>query len=109
MLTYFQPSLDRFEEPSRRVGADGAVARGGDDLPERRHPDIARGEHVRRFIVQNAAGRESVTLHEGRNIGHKAICRFPLVAATGIRFEVTEADGPVTLRTLELHCSSKEE
>jgi alpha-L-fucosidase len=47
-----------------------------------------------------------VCLHEGRNIGHKAIVRLPLVAARKVVVEVTESDGPWTLRDAALHNSA---
>jgi len=43
------------------------------------------------------------TFHEGRNIGHKAICRVPLVACRKVIVEVTDADGAFALRGVELH------
>jgi alpha-L-fucosidase len=70
--------------------------------------DLTRGEAVRRFAVHvrpSHAGQR-VALHEGRNIGHKAICRVPLVAARKVAVEITEADGPWTLRGVELHNST---
>jgi alpha-L-fucosidase len=42
-------------------------------------------------------------VYEGRNIGHKAICRIPLVACSKVVVEITEADRPVTLRAVTLH------
>ena len=69
--------------------------------------DLARGEHVRRFAVhfQPSHGGKLVTLHEGRNIGHKAICRVPLVAARKVVVEIIESTGDWALRGVEL-CSS---
>jgi alpha-L-fucosidase len=63
--------------------------------------DIARGEHVRKFRIEFPVP-PGITLYEGQNIGHKAICRFPLVRRNKIAFRVLEADGPVHLRSLEL-------
>ena len=69
--------------------------------------DLTRGEAVRRFAIHSPHGNPPITLYEGRNIGHKAICRFPLVAAHKIVVEITEADGPVTLRNVELHNTTR--
>lgn len=65
--------------------------------------DIQHGEHIRRFAVEIQPGRDWVTLHEGQNVGHKAICRFPPIAATKLRMRVIDAEGEVKLRALELH------
>lgn len=64
--------------------------------------DISRGEHVRRWRVEFPVP-PGITLHEGRSIGHKAICRFPLVRRNKLIFRVLEADGPVRLRSLNLY------
>ena len=68
--------------------------------------DLTRGEAVRRFAIRLPIGRQPITLHEGRNIGHKAIVRLPLVAAHKLVIEITEATGPWTLRNVELHTSA---
>ena len=68
--------------------------------------DIASGEHVRRFAVTVSAaphGSAPITVWEGHNIGHKAICRFPQIEAKKARLEIREADGPVSIRSLEFH------
>jgi alpha-L-fucosidase len=66
--------------------------------------DLTKGESVKRFAVliePHPYGKE-IVVHEGRNIGHKAICRFPLVTAASVRVEVTEADGEVVMRSVEV-------
>jgi len=76
--------------------------------------DLSQGEAVRRFAIhiQTGVSGQLVTLYEGRNIGHKAICRFPLVACSKvvaeeyIRAEITEADRAVKLRSVSLHNST---
>jgi len=67
--------------------------------------DLTRGEAVRRFAIHVwlGTGGPQITVHEGRNIGHKAICRFPLVPVKKVIVEIVEADGPVTFRSVELH------
>jgi len=86
-------------EPGDRFLVDHAVIQ----------EDTRDGEQVRRFAVQILSGRDWITLSEGSSIGHKAICPFPLVAATKLRLRVLEADGPVKLRALELHAPSGRE
>lgn len=71
--------------------------------------DLTDGERLRRFSVQAApwAGGKPITLYEGQSIGHKAICRFPLLRVRKVWLEVTEADGPARLRSLEWHDASR--
>jgi len=67
--------------------------------------DLTQGEHARRFAVRARPPHcgEPITVYEGYNIGHKAICRFPAIPAEHIALEILEADGPVSLRRLEAH------
>ncbi|MFP4055254.1 MAG: alpha-L-fucosidase [Candidatus Brocadiia bacterium] len=67
--------------------------------------ELTEGEAVRRFAVriQPGHGASEIILHEGRNMGHKAICRLPLVAARKVVVEIMEADRPARLRNVELH------
>lgn len=67
--------------------------------------DLQQGEAVRRFAihVQTSAHGPLLTIYEGRNIGHKAICHCPLVACRKVVIEITTADHPVTLRSVTLH------
>ena len=53
-------------------------------------------EAIRRFAinVQSTHGGPMVTLHEGRNVGHKAICRVPTVAARKVVQAIPVADEP---------------
>ena len=70
--------------------------------------DLTAGEAIRRFAIgfQSAYGGQLIALHEGRNVGHKAIVRLPYVAARKLVVQVTEATGPVRLRDIAL-CSSQ--
>jgi alpha-L-fucosidase len=70
--------------------------------------DLTEGEAVRRFVihVNPAIGGRPITIYEGRNIGHKAICRFPLVACQKVIVEITESDRPARLRAVYLHNTS---
>ncbi|HEY3377454.1 MAG TPA: alpha-L-fucosidase [Armatimonadota bacterium] len=68
--------------------------------------DLTAGEHMRRFAVQIVTAHtktDPITIFEGYNIGHKAICSFPPLTCRGVRVVIQEADGPVRLRALELH------
>ncbi|MEI6500870.1 MAG: alpha-L-fucosidase [Armatimonadota bacterium] len=68
--------------------------------------DQTQGEHVRQFAVEavltHGGPAGIVKLWEGQNIGHKQICEFPQVEARQIRVRVTEADGEVMLRAIDL-------
>lgn len=67
--------------------------------------DLARGEAIRRFAIHIQTGHSGqlVTIYEGRNIGHKAICRLPLVACRKVVVEITESDRPARLCDVTLH------
>jgi len=70
--------------------------------------DLAGGEHVRRFAIRMLPAPEPTrpyTLYEGINIGHKAICRFPLVKASKVWLEIVESDAPAKIRELQFHNS----
>jgi alpha-L-fucosidase len=67
--------------------------------------DIAKGEHIRKYrlVARTSAAAAPVTLAEGSSVGHKAICRFTPVKVVSVTLEVLEADGEVSLRSLEFH------
>jgi alpha-L-fucosidase len=73
--------------------------------------DLTSGEHVRRFRIQAFPTHygEPITVFEGYNIGHKAICGFPMLCAKKLRIEVLEADGPVELPIIQVFNTSGEE
>ena len=70
--------------------------------------DLAQGEAVRHFAVhiQTGVSGRLVTVYEGRNIGHKAICRLPLLVCRKVVVEITESDRPAQLRNVTLHNTS---
>ena len=70
--------------------------------------DLSEGEAIRRFAVhiQTGISGRLITLHEGRNVGHKAICRLPLVACRKVVVEIIESDRPARLREVTLHNTS---
>jgi alpha-L-fucosidase len=68
--------------------------------------DLTQGEHIRRWVIEavltHGGPSGTIQLWEGQNLGHKAICPFPQVQVRQIRLRVTEADGDVKLRSVEL-------
>ena len=66
--------------------------------------DITKGEPIRKFVVKANRNPDYTTiiLHEGYNVGHKTICRFPAISAYDIAVEVIESDGPVDLQVLDV-------
>ena len=66
--------------------------------------DLLHGERVRRFRLSVAPAHSGpISVWEGRNIGHKAICRFPAISANRVILEVLEADATPILRRMEWH------
>lgn len=67
--------------------------------------DLTNGESVRSFRISviTAKSRRSVTIYEGRHIGHKAIIRIPTVKAAGVLLEITECEGTPAIRELFLY------
>jgi len=63
--------------------------------------DMTEGEFVRRFSLKVLYGKQAVVLHEGHNIGHKAICQFPPLKTQRIVLEIAEATGPIRLRSVQ--------
>jgi alpha-L-fucosidase len=69
--------------------------------------DLTQGEHVWRFVIEavltHGGPSGTIQLWEGQNIGHKQICHFAQLQVRQLRLRVTEADGEVKLRALDLH------
>jgi len=65
--------------------------------------DLTEGEAVREFAIHVHNGGMLITVYKGQNIGHKAICRFPLLAVEKIIVEIIESDRPARLSNVELH------
>jgi len=66
---------------------------------------LEQGESVRNFnikVVPHPYG-DPITVYEGKNIGHKAICKFPPIKAVEVIIEITESDGDWKLDNLELY------
>ena len=69
--------------------------------------DLAGGERVREFTVkiQPEHGREAITIYAGRNIGHRAVCRFPEVRAYRAWLEITRSDGEPKMRCVAFYAA----
>ncbi|MBN1863268.1 MAG: alpha-L-fucosidase [Victivallales bacterium] len=68
--------------------------------------DLSNGESVRRFkisIVPYLSAPAPITVFEGYNIGHKAICHFPLIRAKKIIVQATEYDQIPELRSISAY------
>jgi alpha-L-fucosidase len=70
--------------------------------------DLTKGETVsetvKRFKIIIKTHHDDVTIYEGQNIGHKAICSFPLVACLGVKVQITEPYPSVDhLRSVSLY------
>jgi alpha-L-fucosidase len=66
--------------------------------------DLTQGEQVRQWSleVRPFPHGDWLTIYKGENIGHKAIVQFPTVRAKAVRLRVTQSEGEVLLRALNL-------
>jgi len=65
--------------------------------------DLTAGQHIRRFAVRGEVylhGQKPITLWEGTNPGHKAICSFPLIRLRKLWVEILDSDGEPRVREL---------
>ncbi len=64
--------------------------------------DLTEGESVRSFVIEIECykGSQRIAVYEGRQIGHKVICRFPLVRTRKVFIRVTESSGVVRMRSI---------
>lgn len=71
--------------------------------------DLRYGESIRSFRISISpyCGESKITVFEGHNVGHKAICQFPLVRAKRIIVEVLKAEGEVRIRNIEAFQTEK--
>ncbi len=103
----------RFSHPITTSARWEIVSNGWELTPGRRllldhvviQEELAHGEHVRRFAIQVSPTFDDqfITVYEGYQIGHKAICPFPTIPAHKVRVRILEADGAVTLRAIHLY------
>lgn len=71
--------------------------------------DLKYGESIKRFrisIMPYTTGR-LITVYEGYNVGHKAICQFPLIRAKEVIIEVIDSEEKVHLRNIEVFRTGK--
>ncbi len=71
--------------------------------------DITQGEAVREFCIlaDMPCYRKPICVYRGKNIGHKAICRFPVFRTAKITVEVLKAEGEAKLKSVKAYCVSK--
>ena len=72
--------------------------------------DIRLGEHIREFEIRvpiYGNMDRTVAVYKGENVGHKAICSFPPVGVETLIIDVTKADGDVSMRTMDFHCTCR--
>jgi alpha-L-fucosidase len=67
--------------------------------------DLSKGENVLQFKISviTAKSHQRLTIYEGKNIGHKAIIRFPAVKVRGVILEITESNGTPVIRDMSFH------
>ncbi|MEK0314929.1 alpha-L-fucosidase [Cohnella sp. 56] len=67
--------------------------------------DLREGECVTgyRILIVTGKSRQPIVVWEGRNIGHKAICRFPAIRASAVVLEAIASDGEPRLRDIALY------
>jgi alpha-L-fucosidase len=67
--------------------------------------DLTDGQAAKRFSIDINGFEKGryVSMHQGCTIGHKQIIRLPEFHASTIRLRIIESDGPVKLRSLNLH------
>lgn len=67
--------------------------------------DLANGEHVRSFRINVTTEKthRSITVYEGRNIGHKAIIRIPAIKVRGVELEITDCEGVPSIRQMAIY------
>jgi len=63
--------------------------------------DLKDGEHIRRFAIDVVGNPHSqpITVWEGCNVGHKAICHFPQVKVKSLTVRILESNGAWSLRS----------
>lgn len=67
--------------------------------------DLTNGERVRSFRIHvtTAKTARSITVYEGRNIGHKAIIRIPVIKARGVQLEIMDSEGMPSIREMGIY------
>jgi alpha-L-fucosidase len=67
--------------------------------------DLTNGEHVRSFRINVTTEKtqRSITVYEGRNIGHKAIIRIPAIKVRGLQLEITDYEDVPSIRQMAIY------
>lgn len=67
--------------------------------------DLGRGERIRSFriLIRPYPYGDYVTVYEGKNVGHKAVCRFPAVATEEVRVLVDSSEDEPAFRQIFLY------
>jgi len=70
--------------------------------------DLTSGESARRFriSIETYKTGKNIVVYEGQNIGHKAICQFPLVRTPKITIEILDSDGDPDLKSIHAYNST---
>ncbi len=71
--------------------------------------DITEGEAVEEFRVICASPhyRKPICVYNGKNIGHKWICRFPTIKTGAITVEVLSSDGEAKIKSVKAYYTKK--
>jgi alpha-L-fucosidase len=67
--------------------------------------DLSEGENVLQFKISviTAKSHQLLTIYEGKNIGQKAIIRFPAVKVRGVILEIAESDGTPIIKDMSFY------
>ena len=72
--------------------------------------DISEGEAIREFKIYASLPcytSKSVCVYNGKTIGHKAICRFPLIRTGKLTLEVISSEGEAKIKSLKAYKVSR--
>ena len=98
----------RFSNPIATVSGTGEMI--NLKLPKRQNvkqvvlmEDIAKGERIRKFVLEGKTKKGWQTIFEGSCIGHKFIHRFDAVELTKIRLKISESKGDPQIKELTVY------
>ena len=63
---------------------------------------MAKGERVRKFVLEGKTKEGWVTIFSGSVIGHKFIHRFDYMEVSSVRLNVTESKGEPQIKSLQV-------
>ena len=64
--------------------------------------DIARGERVRKFVLEGKTKKGWKTIFEGSCIGHKFIHQFEAMEVSAVRLKISESKGEPQIHRFEV-------